>query len=436
MRYHKINKELFVRNRTKLNKSLTTKALALVFANDEMPRNGDQTFPYRQNSDFFYLTGLEQEQSILCLCPDHPDKKLREIVFTIHPNTLLETWIGHKYTPDEIREITGIQTVKWLEDFESTLRDLMLTRESVYLNQNEYPKFETEVPSRDLRWARQLKNDYPAHDYQRLAPLLKSLRLVKEPEELELIKKAIHITAEAFQRVLQFTRPGVKEYEVEAEMTHEFIRRGASGHAYPPIVASGQNACTLHYTQNDQLCKEGDLMLLDFGAEYGNYAADCSRTIPVNGKFSPRQKACYEAVLRVQKAAIKHFVPGNTISRVNQAVNQLIEEELIGLGLFTREEVKHQSPEAPLFFNYYMHGTSHFMGLDVHDVGDKETVFQAGMVLSCEPGLYIKEEGIGIRIENDILVAEKPVDLMAAIPREAEEIENLMSLLQHPSTGL
>jgi len=421
-----INKNLFIKNRKKIVNKLKSNSLAIVTSNDELTRSGDQLFPFRQNSDLFYLTGLEQEKCILTFCPDHPDEKLREILFTIKPNEQMETWTGHKYTKEEVQKISGIQTVKWIDDLDMTLRDLALHSEHIYINLNEYIKYESPVFYQDQRTIQGLKEQFPLHHYFRLAPIITQSRLVKEKEEIELLKKACDVTNDAFQRVLKFVKPGVKEYEIEAEMTHEFITKGGRGHAYQPIVGSGKNALVLHYIENSAKCKDGDLLLMDFGAEYGNYAADCSRTIPVNGKFTERQKACYEAVLRVQKEAIKMFVPGNTIDKVNKAVHKLMEKELIKLGLLSQKVVNKQNPEQPLYTKYLMHGITHFIGLDVHDVGSKYESFKKGMVLTCEPGLYIKEEGIGIRIENDILVDDKPIDLMAAIPREVDEIEQLM----------
>lgn len=427
MRYKPFDSGLFVKNRKKLIEKLKPGALAIIHSNDEMPRNGDQFFPFRQNSDMFYLTGLDQEKCILVLFPDHPNEAMREMVFTVKTNDLMVTWYGHKYTLEQVTEVSGVETVKWLDDFDAVLHELMARAGIVYLNMNEYPRFSTPVPSRDLRFAHELKQKYPLHEYDRLAPIITKLRMVKEDEEIAAISRACEITGDAFGRVLNFVKPGVMEYEVEAEITHEYIRNGSSGHAYPPIVASGSNNCILHYGQNDRQCRDGDLLLLDFGAEYGNYAGDCSRTIPVNGKFTRRQRQVYEAVLRVLRQASQMLVPGTTIDSYHAKVCKLIENELIGLGLFTREDVRNQDPENPLFFKYYMHGTSHFMGLDVHDVGGKQDVLQKGMVLSCEPAIYIPEEGFGIRLENDILVDDVPVDLMAHIPIEPDEIEALMA---------
>jgi Xaa-Pro aminopeptidase len=426
MKYNPIDKNLFINNRLKLINKIKPCSLVIVNSNDEMPRNGDQCFKYRQNSDMFYLTGLDQEKCILCICPDHPLENYREVVFTVKTNETMVTWYGHKYSKEGVTETSGVKNVMWLDDFENYLKEYMSRVEFVYLNLNENPRFSTDVPLKDFRFANKLKNDFPLHKYERLAPILTELRLVKEPQEIDLISTACNITGKAFDRILKFVKPGVMEYEIEAEITHEFLVNKASGHSYSPIVASGINSCILHYEENNKECKDGDLVLLDFGAEYANYAGDCSRTIPVNGKFTPRQKDCYNAVLRVMKYAASLLVPGTTIDAYHKEVCKFMEKEMIILGLFTEEDLKNQDKDKPLYFKYYMHGTSHFMGLDVHDVGTKQHVFKKGMVLSCEPGIYIPEENIGIRIENDIMVDNVPVDLMKNIPIEADEIERLM----------
>jgi Xaa-Pro aminopeptidase len=426
MRYQPISKSMYIRNRAKLVEKISPGSLAIVNSNDEMPRSGDQTHPFRQNSDMFYLTGLDQEKCILTLCPGHPVSTMREILFTVKTNDMMVIWNGHKYTMDQVREVSGIQNVKWLDDFEITLRDLMTRVQVVYLNQNEYPKFITEVLVLDARFAQKMRQDFPVHTFERLAPILTEMRLVKEPEEIVQIQHACDITNDGFRRVLGFVKPGLKEYEVEAEFTYEFIRKGGTGHAYPPIIASGANACILHYNTNYNTCKDGDLLLMDVGAEYGNYAADMTRTIPVNGKFTHRQRQVYDAVLRILKAAASMLKPGTNIEKWHAEVCKLMEKELVGLGLISKTDLKNQTADTPAYFRYYMHGTGHFLGLDVHDVGSRQVVFETGMVMTCEPGIYIPEEGIGIRLENDIMVAEEPIDLMSGIPIEPDEIEELM----------
>jgi Xaa-Pro aminopeptidase len=402
-------------------------SLAIFHSNDVFPRNGDQSFKFRQQSDLFYLTGIDQEKTILLLYPDCPNPDLKEVLFLIEPNESLQTWEGHKYSRKEAQELSGISKVKWLDQFDSLLTEAMSFAEKVYLNAIEYPKFSTDVPYRDLRFAREIREQFPNHEYRRVAPLLYPLRTIKSAVEIELVRQAIDVTGKAFQRILEFVRPGVTEYQVEAELIHEFLFRGAAGSAYHPIVASGENACTLHYIENSRECKDGDLLLMDFGAEYGQYAADLTRTIPVNGKFTDRQRACYDAVLRVLRQSSRLLVAGNTIDMLNKEVNKLMEGEMIGLGLLNREAVEKQDPEKPLFTKYFMHGTSHFLGLDVHDVGSKFEPFRPGMIFTFEPGLYIREEKMGIRLENNYLVTDgEPVDLTAEIPVEAEEIEALM----------
>jgi Xaa-Pro aminopeptidase len=428
MKYLPIDQNLFIKNREKFISQLKPNSMAIFNSNDEMPRNGDQNFPFRQNSDMFYLSGIDQEKTILILYPDCPVPKYREILFCIETNETIAVWYGHKYTKDEATAASGIKTVIWLSQFESILHELMVNCSNVYLDANENLRFSTEVPYRDVRFNKWLQEKYPNHTYERSAPIITSFRVQKSPIEIELMKAAINITDKAFKRLLGFVKPGVMEYEIEAEIDHEFIRNRASGHSYYPIVASGKSACVLHYIENNRPCKDGDLLLLDFGAEYANYCSDLSRTIPVNGKFTKRQKDVYNATFRVMKQATKLLVVGTTIDEYHAEVCKIMEKELIGLGLFTADDVKKQDPNNPMFFKYYMHGTSHFMGMDVHDVGTKQMELLPGMVFSCEPGIYIPEESIGIRIENDILVTEKgPVDLMAHIPIEIEEIEELMA---------
>lgn len=427
MKYEPIKQELFFKNRERFRAEIKPKSLAIFNSSDEMPRNGDQDFPFRQNSDFFYLTGIDQAKSILFIFPDCPIEKYREVLFLEETNEHIAIWYGKKYSKEEATEVSGIKTVLWLDSFDTTLKEVMAACEYVYLNANENPRYSNQVPYKDLRFAKELTTRYPAHKYERSAPIVSRLRMIKSSLEIELMQRAINITGAAFDRVLKFVKPGIMEYEIEAEVSHEFIRNRANGHAYYPIIASGKSACVLHYIENNKACKDGDLLLLDFGAEYANYAGDLSRTIPVNGKFSKRQREVYEACLRVMKAAIKMLVPGTTIDAYHSEVCKIMDKELIRLGLYTEADVKNQDPAKPLYFKYYMHGTSHYMGLDVHDVGTKQDILKPGMVFSCEPGIYILDEAIGVRIENDILVTEKgQVDLMAHIPVDVEDIENLM----------
>ncbi|MBN2484716.1 MAG: aminopeptidase P N-terminal domain-containing protein [Bacteroidales bacterium] len=427
MRYTKLPRELFIHNRDKLSQKLEPSSLALIFSAHQMPRNGDQYYPYRQNSDFFYLSGIEQEKSVLLLCNDEKAKDFQQILFIIRPDKSLETWEGKKLTPEAARDISGIKQIKYIDDFELLLHALMAQVKNIYFNLPELPKFKPDVLTRDYSSYVKIKEQYPLHKYERLAPLICEMRLIKSKEEIEIIRKACSITRDAFIKLLKELRPGMMEYEAEAIIGFEFTRKGAGGHAYQPIVASGRNANTLHYVVNNAECKSGDLLLLDFGAEYANYAADLSRTIPVNGQFTKRQKELYEATLRVFKFARSLMKPGTTIKNIHNDVCKMWEEEHIGLGLYSQKEAESHKGENPLWYNYFMHGTGHFLGLDVHDLGTRETMLAPGMVLTCEPGLYIAEEGVGIRIENNILVTETGnIDLMEDIPIEAEEIETLM----------
>ncbi len=427
MKYQPIDKQLFIENRQRFVRNMKPNTIAVFVSNDEMPRNGDQTFPFRQSSDFFYLSGIDQAKSVLILYPDCKRKEFREILFTEETNEHIAIWYGHKYTKQESQDASGIERIEWLTEFNKVLVDLMANCDGVYLNTNENIRFESDVPYAELRFANELRAKFPVHEYYRSAPIMNRLRMVKSKIEVDLMKEACDITESAFRRLLGFVKPGVWEYEIEAEMTHEFICKRATGHSYYPIVASGKSACVLHYVENNKQCMDGDLLLLDFGAEYANYAGDLSRTIPVNGRFTPRQKDCYNTVLKTMKYATGLLRPGTTIDEYHSKVCKFIAEEMVGLGLFTDAELRDQDPSKPLYMKYYMHGTSHYMGLDVHDLGFKQEVLQPGMAFSCEPGIYILDEGIGIRIENDIIVTDgEPLDLMASIPREVEEIESLM----------
>ena len=428
MRYEPINPELFKLNRKRFTRKMLPDSIAIFHSNDLMPRNGDLFYPFRQNSDLFYLSGLDQPETIVVLFPDCIKEQFQEIAFIQRTNEYIATWEGHKYTKEEARAVSGIEKIYFLDEMDTIFNELILLSKRIYINSNENDRFNSEVTSRDLRFTKKLMERYPAHKYHRAQPILKKLAMIKSPIEIELIGQAIDITSKAFRRVLEFVKPGVMEYEIEAEITHEFIRNRASGHAYEPIVASGKNACVLHYIDNNQTCKSGDLLLMDFGAEYANYAADLTRTIPVTGQFSERQKAVYNSVHCVLQEATKLLVPGITLEEYHKEVGKMMESELINLKLIDKEDIKNQDPEYPAYKKFFMHGTSHHLGLDVHDLANRYDPIQAGMVFTCEPGIYIREENIGIRLENDILVTDtEPVDLMANIPIEADEIESLMN---------
>lgn len=427
MRYSNINNLLFIKNRKKLVAKLKKKSVVIINSNDEMPRNGDQKFKFRQNSNMLYFTGIEQEKTVLILYYSRKNKIFKEILFIIEAKKELEIWEGHKLTKKEASKISGIKEIRFLNRFENTLKYIISENKNIYLADNKSFKFSKKIPSPDLRFIKYMKNLFPLHNYKQLSPIITKLRLRKEPEEIELIKKSCEITSSAFYRVLKFVKPDIKEYEIEAEITCEFIRNGANGHAYIPIVASGKNNCVLHYISNDKKCKNGDLLLMDFGAEYAGYAADITRTIPVNGKFTKRQKDVYQAVLRIMKKAVKLIKPKTTINKINKKVNKLMAKELINLKLITRKEMENKDKKQAAIMKYFMHGTSHFMGLDVHDVGTKKTKLKSGMVLSCEPGIYIEKENFGVRLENDILVTKNgQIDLLKNLTVEIDEIEKLM----------
>jgi len=428
MRYEAIDPKFFVENRKRFKERMEEDSMAVFHSNDEFPRNGDQNFPFRQQSDLFYLTGIDQEDTILMIAPQHPNASFREVLFVKKTSEQIAIWEGQKFSKEQASKVSGVKTVCWVRDFEVVLKDLISWASKVYLNSNEYPKYYNPVPYKDLRFANELVERYPTQVFDRAAPIMTELRKIKSQQEVDLIKKAGEITGKAFKRVCEYVRAGVKEYEVQAQIEYVFTMSGANGFAYLPIIASGANSCVLHYIDNDLICNDGDLLLMDFGAEYANYAADVTRTIPVNGKFTSRQRACYEAVLRVHDKAVQLLVPGTSIDAFNKEVNRLMEAEMIQLGLFSKEDVAKQDPQKPLYAKYFMHGTSHPIGLDVHDVGSKYDPIEVGMVLTCEPGLYIREESIGIRIENNILVTKDgPVNLTQQIPVEVDEIEALMN---------
>jgi Xaa-Pro aminopeptidase len=428
MRYLPIDSSLFIQNRQKFAAALKPNAIAAFNSNDIMPTSADGVRSFIQNTDLLYLSGIDEEESILVIFPDAGEEKHKEILFIKETSEDIAVWEGPKYSKEEASKISGIKTVYWTREFEKVFKNLVFKADRIYLNTNEHLRAEGIVETRDARFLKWCKSNYPLHKYNRAAPLMHHLRTIKSEIEVELIKQACRITQKAFLRVLNFIRPGVWEFEIEAEIVHEFLTHRSRWPAYAPIVASGPNACILHYVQNNRQCADGDLLLMDFGAEYANYASDMTRTVPVNGKFTPRQKEIYNAVLRVQKAAVQMLEPGNSFETYNKEVGLVMEKELIALGLLDAKAVNNQNPDEPLYKHYFMHGTSHHLGLDVHDLENKYRKFEDGMVLTCEPGIYVKTEGIGVRIENDILITKDgPVDLMGNIPIEADEIEDLMN---------
>ena len=428
MKYLPINKELFSTNRKRFAAALKPNSLAVFNSNDILPTNADGSLRFKQSSDLFYLSGIDQEESILVIYPDAKDGVHKEVLFLKETNEHIAIWEGHKLTKAEATAASGIEKVYWLSEFKTIFRSLIAEAEHVYLNTNEHVRAVVETETREARFVKWCLNEYPVHKYERSAPLMHSLRAIKQQTEIELIQQACNITEKGFRRLLGFIKPGVWEYEIEAELIHEFTRNRSNGFAYTPIIASGYNSCVLHYIDNSLQCKDGDILLLDVAAEYANYNSDMTRAIPVNGKYTPRQKDVYNAVLRVMKAATKMLAPGTLMADYQKEVGKLMEEELIKLNLLSADDVKKQNPDAPLYKKYFMHGTSHYLGLDVHDVGNRYCKFEAGMVYTCEPGIYIREESLGIRIEDNILITEKgPVNLMANIPVEANDIEGLMA---------
>jgi Xaa-Pro aminopeptidase len=418
---------LFINNRKRLTQLLKPNSLVVLHANDIMPTNGDGTFPFRQNSELFYVSGIDQEETILILYPDAPKKEWEELLFIKESNEEVATWEGEKYTFETAHATSGISHVHWLQEFEHIFRMLMEQVDHVYLNSNEHIRANNPVQTRDMRFTNWCKRHYPLHSYQRLAPLMHNLRMVKSEIEIDLIKKACEITEKGFRRILPLVKPGLMEYEIEAELIHEFIRNRSRGFAYDPIIASGANTCVLHYNNNNQPCQPGTMILLDVGAEYANYCADMTRVIPVDGLFTKRQRAVYDATLRINRQAQQLLVPGSDMATYQQAVGQIVEQELVGLGLISLADIKRQDPKYPVYKKYFMHGISHHLGLIVHDVANMYKPFQAGMVLTVEPGIYIREESIGVRLETNVVIRDQGVeDLMDNIPIEAGEIEALM----------
>lgn len=428
MRYTSISPELFINNRQRFISKMESNSIAIFNSNDTMPTSADGTMPFVQHSDIYYLTGIDQEETVLLLSPGAEKEKDKEILFIRETNEHLAVWEGEKLSKDEARRISGIANVQWLSMLPSLFRSAALTSEHIYLNSNEFKSVATPVQTRDDRFRQEWQQIFPLHSYKRSAPILHELRAIKTDYEVEQLKRASKITEKGFRRILKFTKPGIYEYEIEAEFSHEFLRNGSRGFAYTPIVASGKNSCILHYIKNDQVCNDGDIICIDVGAEYAGYNADMTRTIPVNGRFTKRQREVYDAVLRVLYGAFDLLRVGSNFEEYNKAIGEMMTEEMIGLKLLKRKDVKNQNPDRPLYKKYFMHGTSHHLGLNVHDYGNYNRRFEAGMVLTVEPGIYIPEESLGVRLENDVLITDKGIiDLMSDIPIEAEEIEHLMN---------
>ncbi len=427
MRYEPICPEFFVRNRANLRGLLKPNSMVIVLANDIYPTNADGTMPFKQNSDLFYLTGVDQEETTLVLMPDAVDPKEREILFVKETSELIAVWEGEKLTKEQARAVTGIERIEWSQAFDGFLHRMVPQVEHVYLVTNEHLRASVVVETRNARFIKDCQARYPLHRYERLAPLLHRLRMTKNAEEIKMLQRACDITEAGFRRVLGFVKPGVGEWEIEAELLHEFVRRGSRGFAYGPIIGTGKNACVLHYVENDKVCRDGDMVLMDVAAEYAGWASDLTRTVPVNGKFTKRQRDVYDSVLRVFRGANDLLRPGNTPMEYHKQVVELMERELVGLGLFTAKEAREQGPDKALVKKYFMHGTSHHLGLDVHDVAPPHQPFAEGMVFTIEPGIYIREEALGVRLENDFVVGKDGnFDLMGKIPIEAGEIEELM----------
>ncbi|MET6989610.1 aminopeptidase P family protein [Sediminicola arcticus] len=429
MKYDLIPNSLFIKNRKKFMAQMKPKSIAVFNSNDVYPIGADSTLAFEQHRDIFYLSGADQEETILLLFPDALDTKHREILFVTETNAHIAVWEGEKLTKEKATEVSGIQTIYWLSDFDKIFFDLMTEAEIIYLNTNEHYRQAVVTETREDRFIQKCKLNFPAHLWAKSNPILQEIRGIKEPEELDIMQTACNITDKGFRRLLGFVKPGVWEYEIEAELMHEFLRNKSKGFAYTPIIASGNNANVLHYVVNNQQCKDGDLLLMDVAAEYANYSSDLSRTIPVNGKFTDRQKAVYQAVLRVKKEATKMLVPGTIWAEYHKEVGHLMTSELLGLGLLDKADVQNETKDWPAYKKYFMHGTSHHIGLNTHDYGLLKTPMKANMVFTVEPGIYIPKEGFGIRLEDDVVIQEKgePFNLMANIPIEVEEIESIMN---------
>ncbi len=429
MKYTPISSELFIKNRAKFTKQMLPKSVAVFNSNDIYPVSADSTLPFAQHRDIFYLSGVDQEESILLLYPDAPFAHLKEILFLRETNEHIAVWEGEKLTKEKAFEVSGIKSVYWLQDFEKVLKEVMSYCDTIYINTNEHYRAKIETETREARFIKWWKENYPAHQVKKSNPILQYIRSIKEKEEIELLQNACNITEKGIRRVLGMVQPGVAEYEIEAEFAHEFIRNRSKGFAYTPIIASGNNANVLHYIENNQVCKAGDLLLLDVGAEYANYSSDMTRTIPVSGKFDEFQKKIYQAVLHVKNEATKMLVPGTLWKEYHVEVGKIMTSELLGLGLIDKADVQNENPDWPAYKKYFMHGTSHHLGLDTHDYGLLHLPMEANMVFTVEPGIYIPEKGFGIRLEDDVVIqlSGAPFNLMQNIPIEVEEIESLMA---------
>lgn len=428
MKYQALPANLYSQNRERFAEQMKPNSIAIFPANPMLQSNGDALYTYKPNSDVIWLSGVIQEKSMVILYPDNPDVKGREMLVLLHPDADLEKWEGHKLRKEEATAISGIKNIQWLEAFDGTLQALMHHAEIVYLNTNENDRLDGSLFRPDLLWVEHFMKRFPLHKYERAARIVKAVRAIKTEEEITVTQKAIDITEAAFRRVMHCLKPGVMEYELEAEITHEFLKQRATGHAYNPILASGDRARVLHYVENNQECKDGELILMDFGASYGNYSADLSRTIPVNGKFTKRQAEVYNAVLSIHNFAKNLLKPGVTILEYTELVNKETEKYCLQLGLITTDDIKNQPPDNPAYKKYFYHGVTHHLGIDVHDLGTRNEPIKAGMLFTVEPGLYIEEEKIGVRIENNIWITETGnTDLMKNIPITVEEIEAAMA---------
>lgn len=429
MKYDLIDNRLFIKNRRNFMAEMKPKSLAVFNSNDIYPISADSTMPFQQARDIFYLSGVDQEESVLLLFPDAPDKDHREILFLKETNDHIAVWEGEKLTKEAAFKVSGVKTVYWLQEFDKVFFEVMSQAECIYFNTNEHYRQAVETETREDRFIKATKDKFPAHKWERSNPILQRIRSIKDQIELDLIQNACDITEKGFRRVLNFLKPGVWEYEIEAEFIHEFIRNRSRGFAYTPIIGSGNNANVLHYVVNNQQCKDGELILLDVGAEYANYSSDMTRTIPVNGKFSKRQREVYNAVKRVKDEATKMLVPGTIWKEFHVEVGHIMTRELLELKLLDKADLKNEDPEWPAYKKYFMHGTSHHMGLDTHDYGLLWEPMQANMVFTVEPGIYIPDEGFGVRLEDDVVIQEKgePFNLMQNIPIDAEEIEEIMN---------